>query len=75
MASASGPCVVVKMEEVTQRVGINISQRRSEVMMIGREQEQLRTQNVELRGSGVYRGGGHWAMAPPFGPKFFGRPC
>jgi len=42
--------LVVKMEEVTQRVGINISQKKSEVMVIGREQEQLRTENVELRG-------------------------
>ena len=42
--------LVMKMEEVTQRVGINISQKKSEVMVIGREQEQLRTENVELRG-------------------------
>ena len=38
---------VVKMREVTQRVGINISQKKSEVMVIGREQEQLRVKNAE----------------------------
>ena len=41
--------LVVKMEEVTQRSGINISQTKSEVMVNGREQEQLRVENVGLR--------------------------
>ena len=45
--------LVMKMEEVTQRVGINISQKKSEVMVVGREQEQLSVQNVELRGEGL----------------------
>ena len=30
--------LVVKMEKVTQRVGMNNSQKKSEVMVIGREQ-------------------------------------
>ena len=42
--------LVMKMEEVTQRVGISISQKKSEVMVVGRDQEQLRVEDVELRG-------------------------
>ena len=42
--------LVMKMEEVTQRVGINISHKKSEVMVVTREQEQLSVEILELRG-------------------------
>jgi hypothetical protein len=42
--------LVVRMEEVTQRFGINISVKKSEVMCIGRGAENLNVEDLEFRG-------------------------
>ena len=41
--------MVMKMEQVTQRFGINISARKSEVLFIGRDGD-IRMEDIELRG-------------------------
>ena len=43
--------MVMKMEQVTQRFGINISARKSEVLFIGRDEGDIRIEDLELRGS------------------------
>ena len=42
--------MVMKMEQVTQRFGINISARKSEVLFIGRDEGDIRMEDIELRG-------------------------
>ena len=38
------------MEEVTQRLGINISAKKSEVLYIGRKEGDVRVEGVKMRG-------------------------
>ena len=40
----------MKMEEVTQRFGINISAKKNEFLYIGRGVSQVRVEDVQLRG-------------------------
>ena len=42
--------MVMRMEQVTQRFGINISAKKSEVMYIGRGEGDVRTEDMVLRG-------------------------
>ena len=42
--------MVMRMEQVTQRFGINISAKKSEVMYIGRGEGDVRIQDMVLRG-------------------------
>ena len=42
--------MVMRMEEVTQRFGINISAKKSEVLYIGRGEGDVRIEDMELRG-------------------------
>ena len=43
----------MKMEEVTQRFGINISARKCEVLYIGRDERSKRVQDISLRGQAL----------------------
>ena len=42
--------MVLRMEEVTQRFGINISARKSELLYIGRDEGDVRVEDISLRG-------------------------
>ena len=42
--------MVMRMEQVTQRFGINISAKKSEVMYIGSGKGDVRTEDMVLRG-------------------------
>ena len=42
--------MVMKMEEVTQRFGINISTKKSEILYIERGVSNIRVEDVQLRG-------------------------
>jgi hypothetical protein len=42
--------LVARMEEVTQRLGINISIKKSEVMLVSREEVDLNVNQLEFRG-------------------------
>ena len=42
--------MVMQMEEATQRFGINISAKKSEVWYIGKGKEDVRIEDIELRG-------------------------
>ena len=42
--------MVMKMEEVTQSFGINISARKSELLYIGRDEGNVRVEDISLRG-------------------------
>ena len=42
--------MVLKMEEVTQKFGINISARKSELLYIGRGEGNVRVEDISLRG-------------------------
>ena len=45
--------LVMKMEEVTQRFGINISAKKSEILYIGRGVSDVRVEDVQLRGQAM----------------------
>ena len=45
--------MVMRMELVTQRFGINISARKSEVMYVGRGQGNVRAEDIQIRGQTV----------------------
>ena len=42
--------LVVKMEQLTQRFGINISAKKSEILHIGRGASDIKVEDVQLRG-------------------------
>ena len=45
--------MVMKMEEVTQRFGINVSVKKSEVLYIGRGEGNVRIEDLEIRGQRI----------------------
>ena len=45
--------LVMKMEQVTQRFGINISAKKSEILYIGRGDSDVRVEDVRLRGQAM----------------------
>ena len=47
--------MVMRMEQVTQRFGINISARKSEVLFIGRGEGDVRMEDLQLRGQPMKR--------------------